>query len=101
VLRRERRALLRARDERVRDLGGLVLEMYRQDRFRQDLVYEQAAEIVGMEERLYALDQLLLAAMTRGRAQNLPRCENCGAELFPNARFCPECGHRTVAEPEP
>ena len=29
LLRRERRALLKARDERLRDLGGLVVEMYR------------------------------------------------------------------------
>ena len=36
-LRRERRNLLRVREQRIRDIGGLVLEMYRQDRFRQDL----------------------------------------------------------------
>src|SRR5919206_3783642 len=68
VLRRERRAFGSLREQRIRDLGGLVLEMYRQDRFRQDLVYEQAAEVVAIEERLYEVDRLLLAATTRGRS---------------------------------
>ncbi|MBA3787994.1 MAG: hypothetical protein H0X21_04785, partial [Actinobacteria bacterium] len=40
-LRRERRALLRLREERLRDLGGIALEMYRRDRFREDLVLER------------------------------------------------------------
>src|SRR5713101_6988589 len=70
-LRRERRALLRLHEQRLRDLGGLVLEMYRQDRFRQDLVYEQAAEIVAIEERLYDLDQLLAASAARGSTQTV------------------------------
>ena len=47
-LRRERRALLRYREQRIHDLGGLVLEMYRQDQFRQDVIHEQAAELVAL-----------------------------------------------------
>jgi len=90
-LRRERRTLIRVREERIRDLGGLVLEMYRQDRFRQDLVYEQAAEIVGIEERLYDLDQLLAASAARGSTRAV-RCTQCGVPLFAGARFCPSCG---------
>jgi hypothetical protein len=85
-LRRERRALLRARDERIRDLGGLALEMFRQDSFREHLLYEQCAEVAAMENRLLELDVLL---ETRGRPA--ARCE-CGAPLFPGARFCGHCG---------
>lgn len=96
LLRRERRNLLRLREQRVRDLGGLVLEMYRQDRFRQDLVYEQAAEVVGIEERLFQIDELLAAASSRGRA--VEHCTRCGAPLLPAARYCPNCG-QAVAEP--
>ena len=44
-LRRERRALLRLREQKLRDLGGLSLEMYRRDRFREDLVLERCAEL--------------------------------------------------------
>ena len=47
-LRRERRALLRLREERLRDLGGIALEMYRRDRFREDLVLERCAELIGL-----------------------------------------------------
>src|SRR4051794_11545167 len=64
-LRRERRSLLRYREQRIHDLGGLVLEMYRQDQFRQDLVHEQAAELVALEERLRELDRLLAARSAR------------------------------------
>ena len=95
-LRRERRALLRLREERMRDLGGLVLEMYRQDRFRQDLVYEQAGEVVGIEERLHDIDQLLAASAARRSAQTV-RCAQCGVPLFAGARFCPSCGAEQTA----
>jgi hypothetical protein len=95
-LRRERRALLRLHEQRLRDLGGLVLEMYRQDRFRQDLVYEQAAEIVAIEGRLYDLDQLLAAAATRSAPRDV-RCGQCGAPLYSGARFCPSCGAEQTA----
>jgi hypothetical protein len=96
-LRRERRNLLRLREQQIRDLGGLVLEMYRQDRFRQDLIYEQTAEIVAVEERLREVDELLLAVSNR-RSAAAPRCEQCGTPLYPGARFCPSCGHPVVVE---
>jgi hypothetical protein len=89
-LRRERRALLRYREQRIRDLGGLVLEMYRQDSFRQDVVHEQSAEIVSVEERLREVDRLLTARAGRG-VRSL-RCSRCGTPLYPGARFCPSCG---------
>jgi len=96
-LRRERRNLLRVREQLVRDIGGLVLEMYRQDRFRQDLIYEQAAEIVALEERLREIDELLFAASNRRAAADV-RCEQCGTPLFAGARFCPSCGRAVTVE---
>ena len=89
-LRRERRALLGYRERRIRDLGGLVLEMYREDQFRQDVVHEQAAEIVSLEERMREVDRLL-AARTR-RRDHATRCARCGTPLYAGARFCPSCG---------
>src|SRR5918999_5391884 len=85
-LRRERRALLRAREERIRDLGGLVLEMFRQDSFREHLLYEQCAEVAAMEDRLLELDVLL-----ETRRPPSARC-TCGAPLFWGAHFCGHCG---------
>ena len=57
-------ALLRQREDRIRDLGGIVLEMIRRDEFRDDLVYEQAAELIGLEDRLHEVEAPLAAATT-------------------------------------
>lgn len=89
--------MLRYREERIRDLGGLVLEMYREDSFRQDVVHDQAAEIVGLEERLREIDRLLAARTTRGRTF---RCVQCGTPLHSGARFCPSCGQALEAQAE-
>jgi hypothetical protein len=100
-LRRERRALLRAREERIRDLGGLVLEMYRRDTFRDDVVYERCAELLGLEERLRELDTLLTVADRSRHPAPAVRCE-CGAPIFWGSRFCASCGRPLVegARPE-
>lgn len=95
-LRRERRILVRAREDRIRDLGGLVLEMYRRDSFRDDLVYERCAELLGLEERLRELDALLAVAERSRHPAPAAHCE-CGAPIFWGSRFCPSCG-RTLTE---
>src|ERR671932_1595462 len=89
-LRRERRALMRVREERIRDLGGLVLEMYRRDQFREDLLLERCVDLAALEERIQELDALLLAASSRRRPP-VARCE-CGAPIAWGARFCAACG---------
>lgn len=94
-LRRERRALVRAREERIRDLGGLLLEMYKRDQFRQDLYLEQSAEIVSMEDRIREIDEMVAAA-TRRTLSEANRC-TCGAPLVWGAHFCANCG-RPVGE---
>src|SRR6266496_210317 len=90
-LRRDRRSLLRLREERLRDLGGLMLEMYRRDQFRQDLLVDRCGELVALDERLSELDTLLAAAVSRGRTRPAARCE-CGAPVFWGSRFCAQCG---------
>jgi len=96
-LRRERRALLSLREDRLRDLGGLMLEMFRRDRFRQDLILERCTELAAIEDRLGELETLLGAALSRGRVRPAARCE-CGAPVFWGSRFCAQCG-RAVALP--
>jgi uncharacterized protein YjiS (DUF1127 family) len=98
-LRRERRALLQAREQRLRDLGGLMLEMYRRDQFRQELVVDRCVELQRLEERLADLDALLAAAVSRGRTRPAARCE-CGAPIFWGSKFCAQCG-RAVAQAPP
>lgn len=90
-LRRERRDLLRAREDKLRDLGGLMLEMFRHDQFRRELLLERCADLVKLEDRLGELDTLIAAAVSRGRVKPAARCE-CGAAVFWGARFCAQCG---------
>jgi hypothetical protein len=91
-LRRERRALMLLREDRLRDLGGLTLEMYRRDHFNEALVVERCAELVAVEARVSEIDALLAGA--RGlRSQRGAICD-CGAPILIGARFCPSCGRR-------
>lgn len=89
MLRRERRALLEAREEKLRDLGGLMVELYRRGTFRDDLVAEGCAAVVGLDARLAEIAELL----EHGR--RVPRCD-CGSPIFSGSRFCPSCG-RAIA----
>jgi hypothetical protein len=88
VIRRERRLVERHREERLRDLGGLMLEMYRRDHFREDLLAERCNELLGLDARLRELDEMLAAA--RGRMPT-GRCD-CGAPIPWSSHFCPNCG---------
>ena len=95
-LRRERRTLLQARERRLRDLGGLMVEMYRRDQFRQDLIVDRCLELARIDERLAELETLLTVAASRGRVREAARCE-CGAPLFWGAKFCGQCGRAVSA----
>jgi hypothetical protein len=94
-VRRERRALVRTREDRIRDLGGLMLEAYKRDRLKPELFFEQCAEIVSIEERIMELDGAL-ASLTRRTLAEANRCA-CGAPLVWGAHFCANCG-RPVGE---
>lgn len=89
-LRRERRVFLHAREQGLRDLGGLMLEMYRRDQFRQDLLLERCLGLVELEDRLGELDALLTASTSVRRAR-AARCE-CGAPILYGSQFCAACG---------
>jgi hypothetical protein len=88
-LRRERRALLQIREDRLRDLGGLTLEMYRRDQFNEALVVERCAELVAIETRISEIDAIVSGLGLRRRQQSI--CA-CGAPILVGARFCPSCG---------
>jgi hypothetical protein len=85
------------REERLRDLGGLTLEMYRRDNFNEALVVERCAELVALEARVNEIDALLAGA--RGlRRRGAPICP-CGAPILVGARFCPSCGNIVADAP--
>ena len=89
ALRRERRAILKAREQRIRDLGGLTLEMYRRSSFRDELLIEGCREIVALEERINDLDAMLAAVASARRA---PTTCDCGAPVPWGSHFCANCG---------
>ena len=90
-LKRERKALLVVREERLRDLGGLALEMYKRDRFNAGLVVERCAELVAIEARVQEIDALLDGTVQLRRSGIGTICA-CGAPLLLGARFCATCG---------
>jgi hypothetical protein len=96
ALRRERRAILKAREERIRDLGGLTLEMYRRSSFRDQLLIEQCREIVALEDRLRELDSMLVSVANARRA---PTACECGAPVPWGSHFCANCGRPVSATP--
>jgi hypothetical protein len=85
LLRRERRALLNAREVKLRDLGGLTVEMYRRSSWRDDLLHERCAEVIGIDARLAEIDELLHGS------EGTDRC-SCGAPVLRGSHFCPNCG---------
>jgi hypothetical protein len=86
LLRRERRALLQVREERLRDLGGLTVEMYRRGAWRDDLLHERCAEVIGIDARLAEIDELLHGS------DGTERCRSCGSPVLRSSHFCPNCG---------
>jgi hypothetical protein len=95
-LKRERKALLLAREERLRDLGGLALEMYKRDRFNAELFVERCAELVAIEARVHEIDALLDGTVRLRTGGGGAVCL-CGAPILLGARFCATCG-RSVGD---
>ena len=55
-----------------------MLEMFRRDQFRQDLLVERCDELLALDERLQELDTLLAATVSARRPAPAARCA-CGA----------------------
>jgi Double zinc ribbon len=98
-MRRERRRLARQREIEIRDVGGLAVEMARRDRFRPDLLFARANDVLRVEERMHELDGLLMAVAAAPRGvRSLPTCR-CGAPLLPGSHFCSNCGRPSGVAP--
>lgn len=96
-LRRERKSLLALRERRLRDLGGLTLEMYKRDRFNAGLVVERCAELVAIEARVQEIDARL--GGEPGLLGGGGAICACGAPILLGARFCATCGRPVGAVP--
>ena len=98
-MRNERRFLARRREVEIRDVGGLVVEMVRRDRFRPDLLIERVGDVLSIEERMLELDGLMLAASALPRGTRAVQVCACGAPLIPGAHFCSHCGRPAQGSP--
>ncbi len=117
-LRRRVRFLRKRRELELRDLGGLIFDMYRFGSKRQDLVRDKLQEMFAADRELREFEHLLgkrprrLDIREAGVGGACPRCQ----QLYSTeARFCSRCGQalsdgarpgivvepRTVAEPPP
>jgi hypothetical protein len=94
-MRRRLRKLVRIRDAKLRELGGLVLEMQRLGRENAALLKERAAELQAIDDEARALagalgeekdlEEVLAAGITGA-------CAECGALMSTDDRFCSRCG---------
>jgi len=75
-----------------------MLEMYRRDQFRQDLLLERCDELIALDDRVQELESLLAAAVSSRRAAPAARCA-CGAPIVAGAHFCANCGRSVAAAP--
>jgi hypothetical protein len=93
-LRRRLRFLRRARELGLRDLGGLVFDMHRFGRPREDLVAGKVATLTRIDGELRALEVVLDDAqpITVLREPGITACPHCFAIRGTEANFCPNCG---------
>jgi predicted amidophosphoribosyltransferase len=75
-----------------------MLEMFRRDQFRQDLLVERCDELLALDGRLQELDTLLAASVSARRPAPAARCA-CGAPLVWGSHFCANCGRPVSATP--
>ena len=104
-MRRRLRYLRRARELGFRDLGGLVFDLRRFGREREDLVEAKVRALFAVDRELRALETALNARVPihELREPGVTSCPHCGALHGSDARFCPACGTplqgpRAVAE---
>src|SRR5436305_14447280 len=94
-MRRRLRYLRRLRELQVRDLGGLVFDLRRFDRTRDDLVAQKIDQIRACDDELHALE-LTLDERRDLRDVREPgiggTCPRCFAVFGSADRFCASCG---------
>lgn len=93
-LRRRLRFLRRARELAYRDIGGLIFDMRRFGRSRQDLLDAKLGALGSVDQELRALERALddRRAIHELREPGISSCARCGALHSSEANFCPHCG---------
>ncbi|MDX6642457.1 MAG: hypothetical protein QOD76_419, partial [Solirubrobacteraceae bacterium] len=102
--RRRLRYLRSVRELALRDLGGLIFDMYRFGSKRQDLVREKLDLMFSADNELYTLETAL-DDHQRLHELRIPgvggACPECGTLNSSDARFCSNCAEplRTALRP--
>jgi hypothetical protein len=93
-LRRRLRFLRRTRELAYRDIGGLIFDMRRFGRSRQDLLDAKLGALNAVDQELRALERALgdRRAIHELREPGISSCPRCGALHDSEANFCPHCG---------
>ena len=93
-LRRRLRYLRRIRELGFRDLGGLVFDLDRFGRDRQDLVRAKLDALAAIDRELRSLEVALddVRPVEELQEPGITSCPTCGALHGSEARFCPSCG---------
>jgi ribosomal protein L32 len=93
-LRRRLRFLRRARELAYRDIGGLIFDMRRFGRNRQDLLEAKLGALGAVDQELRVLERALgdRRSIHELREPGISSCPRCGALHDSEANFCPHCG---------
>ena len=93
-LRRRLRFLRRARELAYRDIGGLIFDMRRFGRSRQDLLDAKLGALGAVDQELRALERALddRRPIHELHEPGISSCARCGALHDSEANFCPHCG---------
>jgi hypothetical protein len=94
LLRRRLRFLRRARELAYRDIGGLIFDMRRFGRNRQDLLDAKLGALGAVDQELRALERALddRRPIHELREPGISSCPRCGALHDSEANYCPHCG---------
>jgi hypothetical protein len=102
-LRRRLRFLRRARELQLRDLGGLVFDLYRFGQQREPLVRGKLDAVIATDHELRSLEDMLAdprATREVRRPSVGGACPGCNALYPSDASFCSECGLALAADVE-
>jgi hypothetical protein len=97
-LRRRLRHLEQVKELGLRDVGGLQLELHRAGTSNKKLVDAKLKELRATDDELRALRTALEADddVIELRETGIAACENCGALVGSDAKFCSACGTQTA-----
>ena len=93
-MRRRLRYLRRLRELAFRDLGGLVFDLHRFGRDRNDLVTAKLEALANIDRELRTLQETLADRrdFTDLREAGIAACARCGTLHDTDANYCPGCG---------